>query len=208
MHLQTREIRMGDHFYEGVWSDYAEPLHSHWKWTLTNSGAICVLALMTTLLACTQGRVWILLRRLVHKWIHRAAAPSGENRRTNPAQGDAVLDLMRLTMMKGRDMIRWPFGRGGVDPPVRSLHSHPVFGAVVLANALALIAMGVAIPYLLSEGGLGSPLVRSTGGPGCRHPGLGTHSIRTWRRIGRGRCCNGSSTHTWTLCCSHAAESG
>jgi hypothetical protein len=77
MPLEKREIRMGDYVYEGVWSDYGEPLHSRWKWTLTNSGAICVLALITTLLACTQGRIWMILRRLVHKWVYRAAHRRG-----------------------------------------------------------------------------------------------------------------------------------
>ncbi|KAK5651123.1 hypothetical protein OQA88_13262 [Cercophora sp. LCS_1] len=182
MPLETKEIRMQDHVYEGIWIDHGEPMLSRCKWTVGNSEAICILALFTTLLSCTQGRAWVISRRLAHKWLYRAAAPSGENRRTNPSQGDAVLDLIRSIGLKASEMVKHrPGGRTG--PQTRNLSSHPVFGTAALLNAFAFIAMGVAVPYLLSEGGIGAPIVRSKGGPDCRHDGLGTYSIRSWGAI-------------------------
>ena len=173
---------MQDHVYKGIWIDHGEPIFSRWKWTLTNSEGICILALFTTLLTCTQGQAWIILRRLAHRWLYQAAAPPGENRRTNPSQGDATLDLVQFIGWKANELVIRRVG-GRVIHQARNLSSHPIFGTVALFNAFTFIAMGVAIPYLLSEGGMSAPMVRSKGGPNCRYGGLGTYSIRTWDAI-------------------------
>jgi hypothetical protein len=148
-----------EYVYKGVWPKWdGHP----WVWTLTvtNLEAVIIMGLFTTLLAVTQSRTWVIVRYL----FLRVTRP-------NRLPGDLEV-LSQRTALK----ITWNFFRKLFR---RSRHHQqdsqhweyelPAYiGLWAILNGLCFIMAGVMLPWLLTDGALGAPEVRSRRTQSCQ----------------------------------------
>ncbi|KAH6997315.1 hypothetical protein EDB80DRAFT_688666 [Ilyonectria destructans] len=154
--LDSEGYILKNYTYKGLWQDFHEPSWKQRKWTVTTIEAIIIFALFSTFLSLTQGQSWTILRACIQKW-----RPSVSDGKKNMSQSDAMVDLAKFM----GDL--WMWVRVGERPLWDSVSTTPLFGVAVGLNALVFITMGLAIPYAVSEGALGAPLVRTRATHDC-----------------------------------------
>jgi hypothetical protein len=139
------------YIYQGVWSKWdGHP----WTtiWTVTNFSAIIIMGVITTLLAATQSRIWVIIRHLYLRFARPNRLPD---------------DLDALSQLKALKMI-WVYLDKKLRPSryrqqsLRWEYDLPVWmGLWAAMNILGFLAAGVILPWFLTEGFLGAPEVRS-----------------------------------------------
>jgi hypothetical protein len=142
-----------DYVYTGFWLKYDEPLYKRWTLTLGNLEAVVVLGCLVTLLACTQARTWVLIRYTTIKITNPIHLPSDLD---DLSQGSALESswhhfrrVLGMSHQGQQDTGPWEYKLS------------PWFGIWASLNVLVFIAMGVVIPWFLTDGALGAPEVRS-----------------------------------------------
>lgn len=156
--------------YEGVWKKYNEAALRRWIWTLKDSKALLVLASLTTLVAFTQTRAWVIIRYVIALRKGPVRLPDNNNPEPlrTPSQGRAIAEALS-PILDGISMLQifvrraFQTGTRHQDPPA-NLDCSVVslwFGIFAILNIGLFVAMGVAIPWFLSDGALEMPIVRS-----------------------------------------------
>jgi hypothetical protein len=155
---------------KGVWERYDEPPYQSLKWTLENFSALLVVACLTSLIALAQSQCWSLLRYIIAQYTKSPRLPGDS--RPDPllelSQGQAITSA--IPVLSGWASIlcdrirrfcqaksRHARDTRVLDYPVTS----PYFGIASILNISFFLVMGVAIPWWLTEGVLGTPIVRS-----------------------------------------------
>jgi hypothetical protein len=148
--IQLRKMSSG-YIYQGLWPKWDGNPWT-WIWTVTNLNAVIIMGVITALLAVTQNRTWVIVR---HLYV-RLTQP---NRLTDALE--ALPQLMALKLTKDLfDMLFRPsiYQRKSH----RGDYKHPVWiGLFATLNSLVFIAAGIMLPWLLTNGALGAPEVRS-----------------------------------------------
>lgn len=169
--------------YEGVWEKYNAPLTHRWIWTLSTLNAVVVLACFTVLLAFTESRTWALTRHIVR--LRHKAVRLDDDTRLDPleylSQEKAMADILPMITRYFSKMIKFIYCRRGKlanaavqrDCTVIS----PWFGVLATINILLFGTLGIAMPYLLSEGVLDAAVVKSKSTSQCLKPQLANGSI-------------------------------
>lgn len=159
-----------DDVYEGLWEKYNQPIFQRWKWTLGNLNGFLVLGCLGILITFTQSRAWVVLRYLVllRKKSIRLDGDSHSDPLEHLSQTHAIKDIVPFirhlaTWLQhlSRRLFRPTLKGRGIQLHFDSSIISPLFGATALLNAFLFIAMGVAIPCIVSEGTLGAPVVKS-----------------------------------------------
>lgn len=166
-----------EYVYKGAWWRNDQPLSWRWVWTLTNINAIFLLGGLGLLLTFSQSRAWLILREII---LHRKKSVRLEgDTNAEPirhiSQGNAIEDIL--------PSIEYHVSRLGSFPRQSKMHQDspvisPVFGIVACFNVVMFIAMGVAIPLLVSEGTLGQALVKTKMTDGCLKDYTGNLNIQ------------------------------
>lgn len=149
--IQLRKMSSG-YVCQGLWPKWDGNPWT-WIWTVTNLNAVIIMGVITALLAVTQSRTWVIVRHLYVRITQPNRLP------------DALEALPQLTALKlTRDLFDKLFR-----PSIylqrqshRGDYKHPVWiGLFAMLNGLGFIAAGVMLPWLLTDGALGAPEVRS-----------------------------------------------
>jgi hypothetical protein len=176
---------------KGVWERYDESAH---KWTLENFSALLVVACLTAFIAFAQSQCWSLLRYIIAQYAKSPRLPGDS--RPDPllelSQGQAIISVMPLLSRwtsKLVNKIRRPFraeSRHARDTrvPDEPLES-PYFGVAAIINICFFLVMGVAIPWWLTEGALGAPIVKSRITEDCLSSIVKDHWVDTINRLSR-----------------------
>ena len=169
---------------KSVWKGYDKSPYQSLKWTLGNFSALLVIACVTSLIALAQSQCWCLLRYIIAQYTKSPRLP--DDSRPDPllglSQGQAIISVMPvLSRWTSRlcDKIRKPFRAESrhtrdtrvLDYPMES----PYFGIASILNISFFLAMGVTIPWWLTEGALGAPIVKSRNTEECLKSNAASH---------------------------------
>lgn len=177
---------------KGVWKRYDESPHQSLKWTLENFSALIVVACLTSFIALAQTQCWCLLRYIIAQYTKSPRLPddSTPDPLLKLSQGDAIASVMPI-------LSRWTSRlynkiRGTLqaesrhtrdtevpDDPVES----PYFGIASILNISLFLVMGVAIPWWLTEGALGTPIVKSSNTEECLKSNSKSHWLESVNRL-------------------------
>lgn len=168
--VQPSPNELESYVLKGVWKRYDEPQWSSLKWTLGNFSALFVIAALTSLIAWAQTQSWSLARYIIAQYKQPAARIPGDptpDPLLELSQGKAIGiflpvlsgSLSRIFYFRRRD------GRNHEHrlEPVES----PLFGFASIIILLLFLFLGVAIPWWITEGALGTPVVKSKITGGC-----------------------------------------
>lgn len=145
--------------YEGLWQNQGEPAHRSLIWTLRDAHALAVLAAFTLLLTFAQRQSWGLIRHFLAQW--KKSVRLLDHNCSNPLEHLSQLNVIKETALMIKTSIRnIQSRRRNVDILDTTLIS-PYFGVFSLINILLFISAGIVAPWLLSEGWVDRPLVRS-----------------------------------------------
>ena len=145
--------------YEGLWQNKNEPAYRSLIWTLSNSYAFLILAAFTLLLTLAQRQSWNLLRQVLAQWKKPVCLrdDSCSNPLEHLSQLEAIKDTTSLVITSLGNIHSRNKNALILDTPVIS----PYFGVLSLLNVLIFICAGVAAPFILSEGWINMPIVKS-----------------------------------------------
>lgn len=144
--------------------------------TLKNSSALYILAALTLLLTFTQSRSWAIIQYFVFMWKRPVSLES--DGRSDPlerlSQGEAIIDMLPIVAHQLSPIWKKSQFYVGIRkmPLTEELNSDcpvisPLFGIMAVFNLAVFVVLGVVIPWFVSEGALGAPLVRSKWGAHC-----------------------------------------
>ena len=165
-YIQPYPDELGSYVHKGVWERYDEPPYQRLKWTLDNFSALLVVACLTTLLAFTQSECWHLLRYVIAQFTPSVRLPGSKSpdRLLELSQGEAVGSILQLLSQWARQIYHRVWRRSlesmEANYPVEFVES-PWFGIASLTNIAFFLVMGVAIPWWLTEGAFGTPIIKS-----------------------------------------------
>jgi hypothetical protein len=153
--------------FHGVWERFDEPSFRRLKWTLTNTEAVIMMALLTSLIALAQSQSWEFIRYVIAHYNKSPRLPGDPtpDPLLDTSQGEAISDAVYYTFPKLWKRIRRAVSKGPTPPRLaedeeRSLKS-PLFGIFAILNVAVFVIMGIAIPIWLTDGLLGTPIVKS-----------------------------------------------
>jgi hypothetical protein len=136
-----------------------------WIWTLGNLNAILVLGCLALLLTFSQSRAWVLVRYII--FLRKRPVRLPDTVSSDPlehlSQEKAIVSVLPALKSRLKILcIRHSHAERANSPlhPVSPVIS-PLFGICALLNIGLFVSMSVAIPYFISEGALGAPLVAS-----------------------------------------------
>jgi hypothetical protein len=172
-YLQPSPDELGSYVLKGVWKRYDEQPYQSLKWTLDNVSALLVVACLASLIALAQSQCWSLVRFIIAQCTKSPRLP-GDSRpepllrlSQSHALTTVIPVLSRWTLRlfdRTRVLFRIQSHRQARSPrtpddePVES----PFFGLASILNISFFLVMQVAVPYWLTEGALGTPIVKST----------------------------------------------
>jgi hypothetical protein len=155
--------------YEGVWEKCTERSFQRWVWTLTNLKALFVLACLAVLIAFTQTRAWVLIRYVIYQMKKSVSLDDTKPHplqhlsqgaaivQSLPSTADVTSTLRSLLQRTSRVLAAQRSASAESDCSAVSQW----FGIFAVLNIGLFVIMGVAIPWFLSEGALGAPIVKS-----------------------------------------------
>jgi hypothetical protein len=166
--------------FKGVWKRYDTLPYQSFRWTLSNFNALIVVAWLSCLIALAQSQCWSLVRYIIAQYTKPLRLPgdSTPDPLLELSQSQAVesvipllsgwtLRLFNITRgffrIESRRQARSP--RSPNDDPVES----PFFGLAAILNISFFLVMQFLIPYWLTEGVLGTPIVKSRLTDECRY---------------------------------------
>jgi hypothetical protein len=160
--------------FHGIWERFDEPSFRRLKWTLTNTEALIVMALLTSLNALAQSESWEIIRCVI---AHHKKSIRFPDSKPDPlfqiSQGEAISDAMSLMSKGSRKLwkrIRRAIYKESTPPnPAEDADAEeaesplisPLFGVFGILNVAVFVIMSVVIPIWLAEGALGAPIVKS-----------------------------------------------
>jgi hypothetical protein len=126
-----------------------------------------MMALLTSLVALAQSQSWALIRHVIADYTKspRLEGDPTPDPRFDTSQGEAISDAVYDTFPRLWKRIRRAIHKGSTPPNLaedaeRSLKS-PLFGMFAILNVAVFVIMGIAIPIWLTDGLLGTPIVKS-----------------------------------------------
>ena len=145
-----------DYVYKGVWRKYDNPAKGL-TWTVTNFEALIIFAALATLFTFTQSRTWVIIRYLYGKSrpIHI------QDHLDEASQWDALQGCWAY--VKNTPLFRYLRTSSPTQQHRQPLSykTSPWIGLWATLNALVFIVGGGVISWLLADGWLGAPEVRS-----------------------------------------------
>lgn len=156
--------------YEGVWEKYNRPFLQRSILTLRNIHGVLILACLAILFTVTQSRSWSLIQLLVatRKKSVRLEGDSAPDPLRTVSQTEAILCILPYIENKIKNLrirFRRIYRSDDLDTSSPSNYDNfvisPVFGIFCIINITLFLILGAAVPYLISEGTFGSPVVRS-----------------------------------------------
>jgi hypothetical protein len=151
--------------YKGVWAMHSRPIYKRWIWTLEDGHALLALTSLAMLLAVTQTRAWILIRRFVFERTKAVQLPGSayvdpNSSITQVQAARNVLSLVRLRRLPSNTTAS--VNRRSSDESWHASVVSPWYGISALLNFVFFVAIGTLVPYVLTDGSLEAPIVRST----------------------------------------------
>lgn len=139
--------------YQYVWRDHSLPAHKGWILTLKDNEAIAFLAMVTTIVAYTQSRSWLILNDGFNQ-LTTGNIRLGVSQKPF-SQSEAIGILLRVADGRRNDLPTGSFRK-----------ISPWIGVVAIANIVLFIGLGIVLPWTLS-GGMETPIVRSRETDSC-----------------------------------------
>jgi len=155
---------------KGVWKRYDEPSYQSLKWTLGNFSALLVFACFTSLMTLAQSQCWSLLRYIIAQYTNspRLQGDSTPDPLLELSQSQAIVSVMPVlsgwasTLFdKTRGLFRTESRHARDNRVIVDPVESPWFGIISILIISFFLVMGVAIPWWLTEGALGAPIVKS-----------------------------------------------
>jgi hypothetical protein len=141
--------------------------------TLSSYNALLVLAALAVLIQYCGARTWVIIRQAIYEGLRR------KEKLPLRLPGSSPEPLRHLTPGRAiANTFSWA-GRGwlwpqnehpsptGPSPPEYDPGQSPVFGTFAVGNTLFFLFAGIALPYFLTEGAFGAPIVKSRPMPDC-----------------------------------------
>ncbi|KAH6884911.1 hypothetical protein B0T10DRAFT_550785 [Thelonectria olida] len=168
--------------YEGLWRAFHKPAYQQWTLTVTTIQSIVIFSLLTIFVTLIQNRAWVISRYVVWRRTKPVALPPADPSPIlqETSQVKAARDIIgvavRLTRMKWRSLKMRFFGRSGQGPQGFGARELEVdddpcdsnwYGIVAIILYAVFTIIGIVLPFLISDGTMGPPIVRSKATPGC-----------------------------------------
>jgi hypothetical protein len=173
---------LDDRVHQGLWTRHHGPSYSSRILTLSSYNAIVVVALLAVLIQYGGARSWVIIRQAIYEGLRRRKKLPLRLPGSSPeplrhlTPGQAIVNTFSWAERLGRAWLRLrpqnehqhPFPTGP-SPPEHEYDpgQSPVFGTFALGNTLFFLVAGIALPYFLTEGAFGAPIVKSRPMPDC-----------------------------------------
>jgi hypothetical protein len=169
---------------KGVWKRYDEGQWSNLKLTLGNFSALIVMVGVTSLIALAQTQCWAIVRYIIAQYKKSVRMP--DTRTPDPllelSQSKAIEIFLSWLSEKTSRLLARICRResitDGQDEPVES----PLFGFASTLVILFFLFIGAAAPWWLTEGALGTPIVKSKITEDCINSEDPEHLLDVWNR--------------------------
>jgi hypothetical protein len=183
-YIQPNPKELESYVLKGVWKRYDKGQLSNSKWTLGNFFALIIMACVTAGIALAQTQCWAMVRYIIAQYKKSPRLPD-----------DPTPDpLLELSQSKAIEIVLSPLSESlsriikrifrrerstrPQDDPVESR----LFGFFSIAVILFFLFIGFATPWWLTEGALGTPIVKSKIAEDCINSESGYHLLDTWNR--------------------------
>ena len=145
--------------HEGLWQNRNEPAYRSLTLTIRDSYALVILAAFTLLLTFAQRQSWSLIRQLLAHWTRsvRLRDDACSNPLQHLSQLEAIMETASLALLSIKNIQSRSRNALLLENAVIS----PYFGVLSLLNILIFVLAGVAVPWLLSDGWIDLPIVKS-----------------------------------------------
>jgi hypothetical protein len=184
-YIQPYPTELESYVLKGVWKRYDEGQWSNLKWTLGNFSALIVMAGLMSLIALAQTQCWALVRYIIaqYKKSPRLADDPTPDPLLELSQSEAIkIVLSRLSEPLSRFLARICRRERSThvveDDPVES----PLFGFASIVVILFFLIIGFVAPWWLTEGALGTPIVKSKIAEDCINSEDPGNLLDTWNR--------------------------
>jgi len=164
---------LDDRVHQGLWTRHHGPSYSSRILTLSSYNALFVVALLAIVIQYGGARFWIIIRRAIYESLRRRKRLPLRLPGSSPeplrhlTPGQAIANTFSWAKQLGR-RLRPPNEQQHPSPTNPSPPGHaydpgqsPVFGTFALCNTIFFLVAGIALPYLLTEGAFGAPVVKS-----------------------------------------------
>ena len=184
-YIQPYPGELDSYVHQGVWERHDLPPYQRLKWTLSNLIALLVLGCLGALLSLAQSRCWHLLRYIIAQLTKpvQLAGSTTRDQNLELSQGEAVTYFARSLSKWTSQFHQFVKSLLRARPPTvnRDTEYDPVespwFGVASALNILLFIVMGVAIPWFLTEGAFGAPIVKSRMNESCVQSEMNRHIL-------------------------------
>ncbi|KAM6516770.1 hypothetical protein FALCPG4_014943 [Fusarium falciforme] len=171
--------------YKGLWKAFHKPPVQQWTLTVTTLESIIILSLLTISVTLIQGRAWVIGRYIVWTRTKPVSLPTTDRDRgivpQEISQVTAAKDIIGLAIRETRKKWRSFTMRSGpreLEPRELQTDDEPcdsnAYGIVAIVLYAVFTIIGVVLPFLISDGTMGPPIVRSKETAEC----LGSDKIR------------------------------
>jgi hypothetical protein len=183
-YIQPYPTELESYVLKGVWKRYDEGQWSNLKWTLGSLSALLVMVGLTSLMALAQTQCWAMVRYIIAQYKKSPRLPGDPT--PNPllelSQGESIgIVLSRLSEPLSRIIARICHRERSTHPEDDPVES-PLFGFASIMVILVFIVIGFAVPYRLTEGALGTPIVKSKIAEDCVNSENPENLLNTWNR--------------------------
>ncbi|KAH8758089.1 hypothetical protein F5882DRAFT_468649 [Hyaloscypha sp. PMI_1271] len=180
---------LDDRVYQGLWKRHQGPSDSSRILTLSSYNALLVLASLAVLIQYCGARSWVVIRQAIYEGLRRRKKLPLRLPGSSPeplrhlTPGRAIANTFSWAERLGRGWLRpqneHPSSTGP-SPSEYDPGQSPVLGTFALGNTLFFLLAGIALPYFLTEGTFGAPIVKSRPMPDCMNIDRGFSSVKNF----------------------------
>jgi hypothetical protein len=183
-YIQPYPKELESYVLKGVWKRYDHGQWSNSKWTLGNFSALIIMACVTALIALAQTQCWAIARYIIAQYKKSPRLPDDPT--PNP--------LLKLSQSEAIEIVLSPLSESLSRILARicrrERRTHPqddpveprLFGFASIVVILFFLFIGFATPWWLTEGALGTPIVKSKIAEDCVNSESPLHLTDTWNR--------------------------
>ncbi len=168
----------------GVWKRYDEGQWKSSKLTLGNFATVIIIAGLTALIALAQTQSWAIARYIIaqYKKSPRLAGDPTPDPLLELSQWEAIeIVVSKLSESFSRILARIWRREENIQPEDDPVES-PLFGFTSIVVILFFLFIGSAAPWWITEGALGTPIVKSKITEECINYDNPSHLLDTWNR--------------------------
>jgi hypothetical protein len=182
--IQPSPKELKGYVFTGVWKRCDEGPWSSSKWTLGNFFALLVMAGLTALIALAQPQCWAIVRYIIAQYKKSVRIPgdSTPDPLLKLSQGKAIqIVRSKLSEFLSRILSRVRRKERSTRPPDDHVESS-FFGFASIMVIVVFLVIGFVVPWVLTEGALGTPIVKSKIAEECIKAQEPERLIDIWNR--------------------------